>query len=355
MSSKQNAPSSKALLQKMGWPRARPIEIGIAVVLAAALPLALSSSFWLGTLTLALIWMVLNMSWNLVLGYSGIWNFGMMAIYAIGGYGAALMSMHFSVPWILALLVGAIASTLVSLALAIPSLRLRGIYVSLLTFGFAEVVRLLIITDKSDITGGPFGLSDFPGFGLTSGGAERARTLYWIALAFVLVTAFVMYVVMRSPLGTGLVSLRDNPALAAARGISPMRYQMVSFAISGFFAGLAGGLYAFTYGVISPVVMGLGPMTLLVTMLVIGGLGTQTGPIVGTLLITLISTRLEPYPEFRLILLGLILLVIVIAMPRGLVPLVGEWRSRLSSWMNEGQKPKKPSPPAVKVEPGTPA
>ena len=76
-------------------------------------------------------------------------------------------------------------------------------------------------------------------------------------------------------------------------------------------------------------------------MLVIGGLGTQTGPIVGTLLITLISTRLEPYPEVRLILLGLILLVIVLAMPRGLVPLIGEWRARLTSWMNEGQKPKK--------------
>lgn len=346
MSATQVTASPKSLLRKMGWPQARPIEIGVVVALALALPLALSSSFWLGTLTLALIWMVLNMSWNLVLGYSGIWNFGMMAIYAIGGYGAALVSMHYSVPWILALLVGAIASTLVSLALAIPSLRLRGIYVSLLTFGFAEVVRLLIITDKSDITGGPFGLSDFPGFGLTSGGVDRARTLYWIALAFVLLTAFVMYVVIRSPLGTGLVALRDNPALAAARGISPMRYQMVSFAISGFFAGLAGGLYAFTYGVISPVVMGLGPMTLLVTMLVIGGLGTQTGPIVGTLLITLISTRLEPYPEVRLILLGLILLVIVLAMPRGLVPLVGEWRRRLSDWMNEGQKPKKPTKPS---------
>ncbi|MGI9195997.1 MAG: branched-chain amino acid ABC transporter permease [Candidatus Nanopelagicales bacterium] len=332
--------SPKGLLREMGWPRARPVEIGIVVVLALALPLAISSSFWLGTLTLALIWMVLNMSWNLVLGYSGIWNFGMMAIYAIGGYGAALASMHYSVPWIVALLIGAVASTLVSLVLAIPSLRLRGIYVSLLTFGFAEVVRLLIITDKSGITGGPFGLSDFPGFDLASAGTERARTLYWIALAFVLVTAFVMYVVIRSPLGTGLVALRDNPALAAARGISPMRYQLVSFAISGFFAGLAGGLYAFTYGVISPVVMGLGPMTLLVTMLVIGGLGTQTGPIVGTLLITIISTRLEPYPEVRLILLGLILLVIVLAMPRGLVPLVGQWRARLSGWMNEGQKPR---------------
>lgn len=333
----QTKAAAARLMGSVGWPKLRPVEAAVVCVLAAMLPVALQSSFWLGTLTLALIWMVLNMSWNLVLGYSGIWNFGQMAIYAIGGYAAALASERLNLPAFAGLMLGGLAAMLVSIALAIPSLRLRGIYVSLLTFGFAEVVRLLIITDKSDVTGGPFGLSDFPGFGLTSGGVERARTLYWIALVAVIITAFVMYFIIRSPLGTGLVALRDNPGLAAARGISPRRYQTVSFAISGFFAGLAGGLYAYTYGVISPSVMGLGPMTLLVTMLVVGGLGTQTGPIVGTLIITLISTRLEPYPEVRLILLSIILLAIILLLPRGVVPVVGRARARLSEWVNAGQ------------------
>ena len=143
--------TDKTLVRDVGWPHARPIEIGIAVVLAALIPLVVSSSFWMGTLTLALIWMVLNMSWNLVLGYSGIWNFGMMAIYAIGGYGAALISMHYAVPWIVAILVGGVAAMLVSFLLGIPSLRLRGIYVSLLTFGFAEVVRLLIKIGRAHV------------------------------------------------------------------------------------------------------------------------------------------------------------------------------------------------------------
>ena len=330
-----------ALMRDVGWPRARPTEIALVCVLAAVLPLALSSSFWLGTLTLALIWMLLNMSWNLVLGYSGIWNFGQLAIYAIGGYAAALASTHLALPSLAGILIGGLAAMLVSIGLAIPSLRLRGIYVSLLTFGFAEVVRLLIITDKTGITGGPFGLSDFPGFGITSTGLAQSRILYWIALAFVIVTAFAMFVIIRSPLGTGLVSLRDNPGLAAARGISRWRYQLVTFAISGFFAGIAGGLYAYTYGVISPTVMGLGPMTLLITMLVVGGLGTQSGPIVGTLLLTLISTRLEPYPEIRLILLSVILLGIVVLVPRGLVPIVGRLRAKGSAWVNTGQGSKK--------------
>ncbi len=330
----------------LGWPRPSPLPVGVALLAAIGFPFVFSDPYWVGVGTLALIWMVLNQSWNLVLGYSGVWNFGQLGIYAIGGYSAALLSLHTGLPWILALLLGAVAAMAVSLVLAVPSLRLRGIYVSLLTFGFAEVVRLLIITDKSGTTGGTFGLSGFDGFGLQSMEPEqRARVIYWIALIGVLLTLLVLYLIVRSPLGTGLTALRDNPALAAARGVGPLKYQLVSFAISGFFAGLAGGLYAFTYGVVSPSLMGLGPMTLLVTMLVIGGLGTLTGPLIGTVVLTFIQAQLQQWPEFRLILLGGLLLVIVVVMPQGLVPLLASGRQRLSRWMAEGEAKSEPSPP----------
>lgn len=322
--------------RSLGWPVPRPVALGVAGVLAAALPVLLQSSYWLAVCTLALIWMILNQSWNLVLGYSGVWNFGQLAIYAIGGYTAALVSTHTSVPWPLAVVAAGLGAMLVSLVLAIPSLRLRGIYVSLLTFGFAEVVRLLIIADKSGVTGGTFGLSGFPGYGLSAvEPQQRARLIYWIALGGVVLTLIAMYVVVRSPLGTGLVALRDNPSLAAARGISPMSYQFLSFGISGFFAGVAGALYAFTYGVVSPSLMGLGPMTLLVTMLVIGGLGTLSGPLIGTAVLTLVQAQLQTWPEIRLILLGVLLLLIVVLIPRGIVPLVSNGRARLSAWMAE--------------------
>lgn len=322
--------------RSLGWPVPRPIALVVVALLALVLPLVLNSSYWLAVCTLALIWMILNQSWNLVLGYSGVWNFGQLAIYAIGGYTAALVSSRTGLPWPLAVVIAGVGAMLVSLVLAIPSLRLRGIYVSLLTFGFAEVVRLLIIADKSGVTGGTFGLSGFPGYGLS--GVEpqqRARLIYWIALAGVALTLLAMYFVVRSPLGTGLVSLRDNPSLAAARGISPMSYQLLSFGISGFFAGVAGALYAFTYGVVSPSLMGLGPMTLLVTMLVIGGLGTLSGPLIGTAVLTLVQAQLQTWPEIRLILLGVLLLLIVVLIPRGIVPLASGARARLSAWMAE--------------------
>lgn len=340
MTTISTAPRTPALNARiLGWPRPRPLSGGIVLLVATAFPLIMSDPYWIGVATLALIWMVLNQSWNLVLGYSGVWNFGQLAIYAIGGYGAALLSLHTGLPWPASLVLGGLAAMLVSLVLAVPSLRLRGIYVSLLTFGFAEVVRLLIIADKSDVTGGTFGLSGFDGYGLQSMDTEaRARLIYWIALGGVLITLAVLFLVIRSPLGTGLTALRDNPSLAAARGVGPLKYQAVSFAISGFFAGVAGGMYAFTYGVVSPSLMGLGPMTLLVTMLAIGGLGSLTGPLIGTALLTYIQAELQRWPEVRLILLGVLLLVIVTVMPRGIVPLAASARERLSSWMSEDEE-----------------
>lgn len=319
---------------RMGWPRPQPILLTLAVVLAVVFPFVVPDASWIGIATLGLVWMTLNQSWNLVLGFSGVWNFGQLAIYAFGGYVAALLSLHTQLPPVVSLLLGGVGATLLSLLLALPALRLRGIYVSLLTFGFAEVVRLLIISDQSKVTGGAFGLSGFAGFGLEALDSEtRQKVMYWIALAVVIVTSLVIFAVIRSPLGNGVIALRDNPALAAARGINPRTYQLLVFGISGFFAGIAGGLYAFVFGVISPSLMGLGPMTLLVTMLVVGGLGTMIGPIVGIIIITLIQARLQEWPDIRLLVLGLLLLVMVVAAPRGLVPLISRLRKGLARWI----------------------
>lgn len=321
--------------ERMGWPQPKYISLAVLAAFAIVVPFIAPDSSWIGVATLGMIWMTLNQSWNLVLGFAGVWHFGQLAIYAVGGYVAALLSLHTSLNPVASILFGGAAAALLSLLLAIPALRLRGIYVSLLTFGFAEVVRLLVISDQSRFTGGSYGLSGFTGFGLQElDPGARANTMYWIALGVAVITGIVIFLVVRSPLGSGLVALRDNPALAAARGIPPRTYQMVVFGISGLFAGVAGGLYAFVFGVISPSLMGLGPMTLLVTMMVVGGLGTIMGPIIGTIIITFVQARLQEWPDLRLVALGAILLVMVLAMPRGLVPVVARLRQKVSTWMD---------------------
>ena len=225
----------------MGWPRPQWIALTVGLLAAVVLPFAVPDSSWLVIATLGAIWLTLNQSWNLVLGFSGVWHFGQLAIYAIGAYVAALLSLHTSLPPVATVLLGGLAALVVSVLLSLPALRLRGIYVALMTFGFGEVVRLLIISDQTRFTGGSFGLSGYAGFGFDAmDGLSKDRASYWIALGVAVLTGVALYFVVRSPLGSALVALRDNSPLAAARGISPRTYQMVVFGLSGFFAGIAG-------------------------------------------------------------------------------------------------------------------
>jgi branched-chain amino acid transport system permease protein len=321
----------------MGWPRPQRIALAVGLLFAVMLPFTVPNTSWLVIATLGAIWLTLNQSWNLVLGFSGVWHFGQLAVYAVGAYVAALLSLHSHLPMPVNIVLGGVAALVVSTLLSLPALRLRGIYVSLMTFGFAEVVRLLIISDQTGFTGGSYGLSGYRGFGLGLDGISKDRASYWIALAVAVFTGFALYLVMRSPLGSGFVALRDNPSLAAARGISPRTFQMLVFGLSGFFAGVAGALYAYVFGVVSPSLMGLAPMALLVTMLVVGGLGTVMGPIVGTVIMTFVQARLQSWPDVRLIVLGLILLAMIVLVPRGLVPVAAKYKKRLDDWIEEDE------------------
>ena len=320
----------------MGWRRQNAFAIGLLVAVAVALPLVWRNDYVIDVAITAFIWMVLNQSWNLQLGFGGIWNFGQLAIFAIGGYVAALVSLHWGVPPWLSLIVGGMAAALTSVVIGIPVLRLRGIYASLLTFSFGEVVRLLVISDESGLTGGSFGLSGIPGLafeGLSPDAQQRAY--YWLAFGLVVLAAVFIYVFIHSPLGTALRALRDSPAYAASRGVSPLKLQVITFGVSAFIAGVAGAFFGQYFGVLSPGVMGLGPMSLFVAMLVVGGLGTFWGPMLGTAVIMVVSEYLRDFEEARLIIVGLILLVTIVVAPRGLVPLLQDGWERLQRWMAE--------------------
>jgi branched-chain amino acid transport system permease protein len=346
------AGSGSDLIGDLGWRRPNPIAVGAVIVLAAALPIVWGNDYVIDVALTALIWMILNQSWNLQLGIGGIWNFGQLAIFAIGAYVSALVSIHWGLPVWLAMIVGGLGAACASLIIAVPALRLRGIYASLLTFSFGEVVRLLVISDESGVTGGTFGLSGVPGiaFGGYSPDA-RQRAYYWLALALVVATAVVIWVFIHSPLGTALKAMRDAPGYAASRGVSPMRMQVITFLTSAFIAGIAGALYAHYFGVVAPSVMGLAPMALFVSMLVVGGLGTFAGPMVGTAVIMIVSEYLRDYQEARLIILGLILLLTIVIAPRGLVPALQDGWARVQRWMSEDETTERAEEAATSREP----
>jgi branched-chain amino acid transport system permease protein len=311
---------------------------GALVLVAALFPAVITNQYVMSVVTTTLVLLALNTSWNFVLGVAGVWNFGQLAIYALGGYGAGILMLHTPLPAWLAVLGGGVIATIVAVLLAFPTLRLYGIYTSLLTFSFAEVVQYVILNDGSGLTGGPYGFPIVGGLYSSLSPAASARAYYWTILAVVVASTVALAAIAASRLGMALRALRDAPAYAAARGLSPLRYRVIAFAISGFVAGIAGGLYVSYEQSISPSVMGLTPMSVDVTMLVIGGLGTVTGPLVGTTLLAIVQTALVTHPGVELTILGTFLLLVVVFAPGGLVGLASRYWCRLAAWAAEGDE-----------------
>lgn len=323
---------------RSAFPSMTPIRWSLTtllVLLVALFPLVYGNQYVLQVIVTTLILLVLNISWNFVLGVAGVWNFGQLAIYALGGYGAGIIMLHTALPPWLAVIMGGVVAALLSIILAFPTLRLYGIYTSLLTFSFAEVIQYVIVNDGSGLTGGSFGFPIVPGLYSSLSPDASMRAYYWTILAVAVVSTIGMVLMTRSRLGIALRTLRDAPAYAAARGVNPLRYRVFAFAFSGFLAGIAGALYLSFNQSISPSVMGLTPMSIDVTMLVIGGLGTVFGPLVGTAVVTVVQTLLVNHPGVELTILGAFLLVIVVFVPGGLMGLAGRVRRRLGAWLEE--------------------
>jgi branched-chain amino acid transport system permease protein len=325
-----------SLRDALGWSRPNlPLAVG-AIAPAAALPLLRPNDYLLHVLVIAFIYMMVNQAWNLVLGVSGIWSFAQVAIFAIGGYTSGLLALHLGLsPWI-SMPIGGLFAMLVGIMLGIPAFRVTGIYVALLTFAFNEVVRLLIITDdRNGLTGGAFGLGGLPGF--FDAGEGKAMN-YWLALVLLVIVSVIVHRIMYSPIGLAFGSLRENSRYAVGRGIDPFRYQLVVFGLSSFLTGIAGAFYAHYLSIIQPQIMGLALSTNLVAMIVIGGLGTFAGPIVGTGVLVFLLEFLRVTEQLRFIFLGIVLLLIIVAMPDGLVGGFSRARIALSRWIAAGDR-----------------
>jgi branched-chain amino acid transport system permease protein len=319
----------------------RSTEAGVLafslLAVAAVVPLVYTSPYGLGVLTTMLILMVLNTSWNLLLGIAGVWNFGQLAIYAIGGYGAGIIMLRTGLPGPVALVGGGLAGAAASVLLAFPTLRLRGMYTALLTFSFAQIVSMVIVNDNTGLTGGPFGLDAVDGLfsGLSPQGSLRAY--YWLALVVLVVARLAVGVIRRSSFGLALTALRDAPGFAAARGVDPLRTQVVVYGIAGFLAGIAGALAVCFDRSIGPEVMSLSLLSLYVTAIVVGGMGTIMGPIVGTAILTALDTALVDEPALKFGILGVILLAIVLFVPQGVFGGLVALKERVARWVAEDE------------------
>ena len=313
----------------------------VLLAIAIALPFVLPGRYVIGQLTLFFIWATVVTQWNLVFGVAGIFSLAQMAIFAFGGYATAMVGLYGGWNLWLALPVGALAAVGFSLVVGLACLRLKGPYVALLTLAIAQGMYLLIITDTAcfamegvtcrNFTGGTRGLAKYGDFGFREwlGYKYMAFGDYYLALGvLVLASAFSMFL-MFGPVGAAFQALRDSPEYATARGVSRFKFQMLVFASSAFFTGLAGGVFAGYYKVMGANILYLSPLLFLLAMMVVGGLGRTWGPLVGAAALMLADEGLKDFPEYRFMGIGAALVLFVMLWPRGIVGAVEAVGQRL--------------------------
>lgn len=316
------------------------LTIAVAILAMAAVPLVTRNTYLLHVLILSMIFGIFASAWNLVAGFAGLKTFGHHAFFGIGAYVSALISIKAGLsPW-LTIWIGALAATVAGLFIGLPILRIRSMaHVAIVTLGFAEIVRIVISNLQSITRGelGLWGIRPFEGFTLPGIGkvvfspADKVPYFY-LALALLILSVAVIALLMRSRTGLSIIAMRDAEDAAESLGVNLTRKKLLVFAVSAFLVGVAGAFYAHYVSILTPsAAVGADLMILVIAMVLVGGISTISGPLVGALILTGLVELLRDLDQYRLLVYGAIIIAIVMFLPRGLATLGSGLRRRLTS------------------------
>lgn len=260
------------------------------------------------TLTTICINIILSVSLNLITGFTGQFSLGHAGFMSIGAYVCALTTLRMPslTGFILGVFLGAIAAALVGCLVGLPTLRLRGDYLAIATLGMSEIIRIVFLNLK--ITNGAAGLNGIPQY------VDWTWLFVFTAGTILLITNF-----LKSSHGRACISIREDEIAAEAMGINTTRYKVTAFTIGAFCAGIAGALYASYFYFLKPDLFGFLKSIDVLVIVVLGGLGSISGSILASILLALISTYLQSFPEVRMVLYSLLLIIIMIFRPQGLM------------------------------------
>ncbi|CAI2479585.1 MULTISPECIES: high-affinity branched-chain amino acid ABC transporter permease LivM [Serratia] len=314
----------------------------LLIVAAVAWPFLVSR----GTVdiaTLTLIYVMLGLGLNVVVGLSGLLVLGYGGFYAIGAYTYALLNHYYGLGFWESLPLAGIVTAAFGFLLGFPVLRLRGDYLAIVTLGFGEIVRILLL-NNTEITGGPNGISQIPKptffglefnrslrdggwdtfhnfFGLKYDPSDRIVFLYLVALLLVVLTLFVINRLLRMPLGRAWEALREDEIACRSLGLSPTRIKLTAFTISAAFAGFAGTLFAARQGFVSPESFTFVESAFVLAIVVLGGMGSQFAVILAAILLVVSRELMRDLNEYSMLLLGALMVLMMIWRPQGLLPM----------------------------------
>ncbi len=294
------------------------------VALAALLPLAFHGEYALHIGIMVMFSVMLATSFNLIVGYVGEFPLGHTAFFGIGAYSAALLSVRLGLPIYVTIPLAGIVAAVSGLAIGAVTLRLRGPFFVIVTLCFAEVLRL-VASNWIDLTNGPMGVSGIakPAAIAAATGAQQKLWFYYAGLALGAASLLVSYRFVYSNIGRAAVAVRENRFVAQSIGIWPFYLGLVTFVLAAAIGGIAGGFYAHYITYVGPEVFGFSFMITMIIMVLAGGKGTLTGPVVGAVIVVFLQEYLRDFKDLRFSIFGLVVVGVVIFMPRGLMGFVG--------------------------------
>lgn len=295
------------------------LAIAASFAILIALPLVNGDSYVRHISIIAIMYAVLVSSWNISLGYGGVFNFAHMAFFAVGAYATGILTKTFGFsPW-LGMPIGIAASVAASILVCLPVLRLKGIYVILVTFAFGQLC-LQIVLNQRELTGGNFGLVQIPPLEIGTFSFRDYQNIgyYYLALAILGLTVAAVTWFSRSRFGWRVIALRDNEPYAISRGVPLSRTRLLTFAFSAIFPGAIGAVYAQYVRSASPDMFGFSFLTLALSMLLLGGTGSVWGPIAGAFVFTILSEVMAPLGPGRYLVTAVLIVLILRFFPKGL-------------------------------------
>ncbi len=302
----------------------------VAALLAA--PFILGEGYELHLLIVSTIFVLLSSGLSLIVGHAGLLSLGHAAFFGLGAYTSALLYLRLGIPMWGGLPAAALVSGGIAWLIGVLVLKVRGHRFIITTIAFAEIARLVAV-NAVDLTRGQMGLAGIeapvlaiPGLGTLDFGSKT--DFYYLTLACAAVCVWTVARIVRSPIGWGLAALRENENLGESVGVSAYRHSMIAFVIGGAFAGVAGSLHAHYMNFVSPDLFLFSYTTTMLVMVVIGGRTTIAGPVIGAVVFTLLPEYLRFVHQYRLIVLGAILLATVMLCPGGFAELWERWRKR---------------------------
>lgn len=309
----------KACISRIrGWIESHPtLILAVLLVFAVLLPWILPSSYLRGVAVRIVLYMLFATGLNVTNGYGGQFNIGFAGFMCVGAYTAGILATSWGVTFIPALIAAGLVAAFFGFLVSLPTSRLSGMYLSIVTMGFSEIIRIIAL-NWSSLTGGPLGIKNIPTpsfFGLS---VKSPIGFYYLALALLLIALFCVYRLIHSRVGRAWISIRENPDAASSLGVNIRLYKAINFMVSAFIAGMGGTFMAFYYRYLATDMFMIDNGHEVLAMVVLGGMGTIAGPMLGSLVINLVTEAFRFAADFRLVAYAVLIIVMMWVRPQGL-------------------------------------